>query len=118
MSLAQSELIYTIAEYLTLERESEERHEYLDGQIFLMAGESIEHGIICVNFAGQLYNQLRGRPCQTFTKDMKVRSGPNWASIGLAHEALVGVRQSSTLFREHQARIAGVVLADRLSQMM
>lgn len=76
MSLPQSELIYTIAEYLTLERESEERHEYLDGQIFLMAGESEEHGIICVNLAGQLYNQLRGRPCQTFTKDMKVRSGP------------------------------------------
>lgn len=76
MSFAQSELIYTIAEYLTLERESDERHEYLDGQVFLMAGESEEHGIICVNFAGQLYNQLRGRPCQTFTKDMKVRSGP------------------------------------------
>jgi Uma2 family endonuclease len=76
MSLPQSQPIYTIAEYLTLERESDERHEYLDGQIFLMAGESEEHGMICHNLGGQLYNQLRGRPCQTFTKDMKVRSGP------------------------------------------
>lgn len=76
MSLARSELSYTIAEYLTLERESEERHEFLDGQIFLMAGESEEHGIICINLAGQLYAQLRGRSCQIFTKDMKVRSGP------------------------------------------
>ena len=76
MGLPQSELIYTIAEYLTLERESDERHEYLDGQVFLMAGESEEHGIICHNIAGQLYIQLRGRPCQTFTKDMKVLSGP------------------------------------------
>ena len=45
-------------------------------------------------------------------------SGPNWASIGLAQEALVGVSTSSTLFRAAQARTAGVVLADRLSQMM
>jgi hypothetical protein len=37
---------------------------------------------------------------------VKLRSGPNWASIGLAQEALVGVRHSSTLFREHQARMA------------
>ena len=46
MSLPHSELTYTIAEYLTLERESDERHEYLDGQVFLMASESEEHGII------------------------------------------------------------------------
>jgi hypothetical protein len=46
---------------------------------------------------------------------VKLRSGPNWASIGLAQEALVGVRHSSTLLREHHARIAGVVFADRLS---
>jgi len=30
---------------------------------------------------------------------VKVRSGPNWASIGLAQDALVGVRQSSPLLR-------------------
>jgi hypothetical protein len=46
------------------------------------------------------------------------RNGPNCASIGLAHEALVGVRHNSTLCRAAHDRIAGVVLADRLSQMM
>ena len=45
------------------------------------------------------------------------RNGPNRASIGLAQEALVGVRHRSTLLRAAQVRIAGVVLADRLSQM-
>jgi hypothetical protein len=49
---------------------------------------------------------------------VKVRRGPNCASIGLAHDALVGVRQSSTLCAATQDRIAGVVLTDRLSQMM
>lgn len=76
MSLPESYVSYSVAEYLALERESEERHEYLDGQIYEMAGESPEHGTICVNIGGQLYNQLRGKPCQAFSKDMKVRSGP------------------------------------------
>ncbi len=76
MSLAQSHLYHTVAEYLTLERDAGERHEYLDGQIYAMAGESPEHGAICINIGGQLYSQLRGGPCQAFSKDMKVRSGP------------------------------------------
>jgi len=65
-----------VEEYLALERKSEERHEYLDGLIYAMAGESPEHGIICVNLAAQLHPQLRGNPCQVFSKDMKVRTGP------------------------------------------
>jgi hypothetical protein len=47
----------------------------------------------------------------------KVRSGPNCGSIGFAHDAYVGVRHSSTLFLRAHARIAGVLLADRLSKM-
>lgn len=47
----------------------------------------------------------------------KVRKGPNWASIGLAHEALVGVKQRLTLLFFAQARIPGVLLADRLSRI-
>ncbi len=41
--------IYTVGEYLEIDRESTERYEYLDGEIFLMAGESIRHGDISVN---------------------------------------------------------------------
>lgn len=76
MSLARSQSFHTIEEYLALERDSEDRYEYLDGEIYAMAGESPEHGVICTNISGQLYNQLRGTPCQVFSKDMKVRSGP------------------------------------------
>ncbi|HSF23676.1 MAG TPA: Uma2 family endonuclease [Blastocatellia bacterium] len=76
MSLPDSPPRYTVAEYLALERSSEERYEFLDGQVYLMAGESAGHGTICTNISGQLYNQLRGKPCQVFSKDMKVRSGP------------------------------------------
>lgn len=75
MSLPQTLIQYSVEEYLSFEREAEERHEYLDGQIYAMAGESPEHGTVCINIAGQLYNQLKGSPCQVFAKDMKVRSG-------------------------------------------
>ena len=47
----------------------------------------------------------------------KVRKGPNCASIGLAHDALVGVKHSSTFSRLAQRRIAGVLFAARLSMI-
>lgn len=76
MSLPKSEPLYTEAEYLALERESEERHEYLDGRIYLMAGESPEHGEICMNLSRIISTQLLGKPCRARSKDTKVRSGP------------------------------------------
>ena len=75
MSLPRSINRHSVAEYLSMERQSKERHEYLDGEIFAMAGESPEHGSICSNISGQLYVQLRGTPCRFFSKDAKVRSG-------------------------------------------
>ena len=75
MSLPQTQIRYTEDQYLSMERESEERHEYLDGQIYAMVGESPEHGAICTNLTVDIGLQLRGTPCQAFSKDMKVRSG-------------------------------------------
>jgi Uma2 family endonuclease len=76
MSLPQTQIRCTEDQYLSIERESEERHEYLDGQIYAMAGESPEHGAICTNLTGEMRAQLKGTRCQAFGKDMKVRSGP------------------------------------------
>ncbi len=45
------------------------------------------------------------------------RSGPKWASIGLAREALVGVKHSYTLFFFAQARILVPLCAERLSMI-
>jgi len=76
MSVPKTETIYTEAEYLALERESEERHEYLDGQIYAMAGESLEHGDICMNLSRIVSTALLGSDCRALSKDTKVRSGP------------------------------------------
>ena len=77
MSLPLKKTLYTVEEYLALERESEDRHYYLDGEIYEMAGETEQHGDICVNIIRELSNQLRGGPCRVWTKDVKIRSGPD-----------------------------------------
>lgn len=76
MSLAFAPMLYTIEEYLAFERAAEERHEYLDGYIYKMAGESEEHGRSCMNLAGLTHPQLRGTTCEGRIANTKVRSGP------------------------------------------
>ncbi len=66
---------YTVDEYLAMERAAEERHIYLDGEIFAMAGESLPHGDTSVNLVASLVLQLKGKPCRALSKDTKVRSG-------------------------------------------
>jgi Uma2 family endonuclease len=76
MGLPKSYFLYTVYEYLCSEREAKERHEYLDGKIYAMAGESGNHADITANLAGTIVFQLRGKPCRARFKDTKVRSGP------------------------------------------
>ena len=75
MGLPQSAYAYSFDEYLALEREGEERHEFVDGSIYAMAGESLEHSTINANLTGILYGQLKGKPCRTLSPNMKVLSG-------------------------------------------
>ena len=66
---------YTFEEYLKIDRETEERYEYLDGEIYLMAGESGAHGDISMNLAVISGTQMRGTNCRGRIKDTKVLSG-------------------------------------------
>jgi len=66
---------YTVDEYLAMERDSAVRHEYRDGQIYEMAGESLQHSRICVNLAREVSNQLKSRDCEALSPNMKVKTG-------------------------------------------
>jgi Uma2 family endonuclease len=59
-------------EYLALERESIERHEYFDGEIFLMTGSSLNHAAIAGNISAALHARLKGRDCRALQSDMRV----------------------------------------------
>jgi Uma2 family endonuclease len=67
--------VFTPEEYLDLERQSEIRHEFLDGTVYAMSGESPAHSTICFNLGGILHLQLRGTNCRGFSPNMKVRAG-------------------------------------------
>lgn len=64
---------FTFGEYAELEETSTVRHEFLDGQVWAMAGGSPEHAAIAANVVALLHGQLRGRPCRVYTSDLRVR---------------------------------------------
>ena len=64
---------YTVQEYLTFERGSPERHEYHDGEIFVMTGGSINHSLIVANVIRQLGNRLEGKPCRVYDANLRLR---------------------------------------------
>ena len=68
--------LYSTEDYQAFERGSDERHEYLDGFIYAMAGESPTHADISANLVILIGEQLRDSPCRVRTKDTKIRSGP------------------------------------------
>ena len=62
------------ADWLAAERASDQgRTEYLDGEVFAMAGDSEAHNLICGNVLRELGSRFKGRPCYVYTSDMKVR---------------------------------------------
>lgn len=64
---------YSWAEYLAFEATSNVRHEYLDGQIYGMAGGTPEHAALAAAVVGLLFGQLRGGRCRVFDADLRVR---------------------------------------------
>ncbi len=64
---------YTLEEYLALERESEVKYEYWDGEIFAMSGGTLPHDQIMGNGYDLLRSELRGRDCRVFTNNMQIK---------------------------------------------
>ena len=71
---AQSKPYYSFEDYLIAERECiDQKHEYVAGQVFAMAGASFNHNLIVTNLASELRQQLKTRPCTVLGNDMRVR---------------------------------------------
>jgi Uma2 family endonuclease len=72
MSSAARQVHYTYAEYLGLEDESPVRHEYLDGEIYAMAGGSPDHAVLAAAALRIVGNQLPPG-CRAATADLRIR---------------------------------------------
>jgi Uma2 family endonuclease len=66
------------AEYLAGEKIADIKHEYIDGEVFAMAGASASHNRISLNVARKFGNHLEGKPCQPYISDMKVNIGTKY----------------------------------------
>jgi len=64
-------------EYLAIDRQAEIRSEYLDGEMFAMAGGSYAHNVIVGNLVGEIRQQLKGRQCTVCPSDQRVRVPEN-----------------------------------------
>jgi Uma2 family endonuclease len=65
---------YTEEEYLALERAAPYKSEFHDGCIYAMTGASRKHNLVSGNIYGELRNQLKGRPCEAYINDMRVKA--------------------------------------------
>jgi Uma2 family endonuclease len=64
----------SVEEYLAIDRDSiDVRYEYIDGNMYMLAGGSANHAVIMANITGLLYNLLRGKPCRVYSSDMKLQ---------------------------------------------
>jgi Uma2 family endonuclease len=71
---AQPKHRFTPEEYLALDRASDTKHEFFEGEVYDMVGGKPNHNIVCVNISSSLNSQLRDRPCLVFPSDQRVKS--------------------------------------------
>ena len=72
MGEAAQKTIFSAAGYLAWESAQLDRHEFLDGEVFAMAGAEDRHVTVSMNVAFALRQHLSGSPCRTFMSDMRL----------------------------------------------
>jgi Uma2 family endonuclease len=63
---------YTYADYVGLELTSPTKHEFLDGEIYAMAGGSEEHSALAAEVLGAFRDATRQGPCRVHTSDLRI----------------------------------------------
>lgn len=89
MSSAEVPGFVDVATYLENELNATTKNEYVDGWVRAMAGATNRHNLIASNAHGSLWNQLKGKPCQAFNSDTKVRIGRGSSTWFYYPDALV-----------------------------
>lgn len=64
---------YVSAEdYLVMERASQHKHEYYQGEVFAMSGASLNHNHVFTNLFGFLSSKLKGKGCKPYGSDLRI----------------------------------------------
>lgn len=123
-------------DFLAWDETQTERHEYLDGDVFAMAGVEDRHATVTGNVYIALRQHLRGSPCRVFATDVKLHvdaanayfypdvfvtcSEADRASALIKRDALlvVEVQSSSTAGYDRGAKLASYRLAPALQEIV
>ncbi len=113
-SALRADYFVSVEDYLTGERISQQKHEYLAGVICAMSGTTINHDRIANNIIRELGNQLRGKPCEVFSSDVKVRIQRDVANFFYYPDATVDCSEAdgSSLYAENPRVIFEITSPD------
>ena len=73
MVASASKARVSFADYLTLDAESDVKHEFIGGMVYAMSGGSPEHARLAMAIGGELRTQLAGKRCAVFSSDLRIR---------------------------------------------
>jgi len=69
--------VLTSTEYLVIEKAAETRSEFFEGEMFAMARTTKNHARIVINLGGELRAKLKGRTCEPFATDLRIKVQAN-----------------------------------------
>lgn len=78
MPLKEEDVLISEADYLTGEILTEFKNEYIDGHIYAMVGESVNHHRLSGSVYASFYNHLSESSCDVFHSGFKVRVGAKY----------------------------------------
>lgn len=73
MAAIQPKQIYTLEDYLKLEKSTNEKFEFWDGNVWSMSGASFAHNRIVRNLNTEVDLQLRNKGCEAFPSDLRIK---------------------------------------------
>jgi Uma2 family endonuclease len=88
------------AEYLAFEAKSNIRHEFMDGEMFAMAGATRRHNLLSTNISRSLGNALEKTDCEVYASDfrVKIRQGHNvYPDVAVACGEILTENNETTL---------------------
>ena len=99
----------TAQDYLAGELTSQIRHEYVDGEVYAMAGAGEPHNLIAGNVFAQLRHLVRGGPCRVFISDMKLHV-KTWDAFYYPDVMVVcDASDSQTYFKQNPSLVVEVL---------
>lgn len=102
--------VHSLDAYFTAEAHALDKHEWADGQIFLMAGGSLRHNALSANVLGVFATGARGGPCRALSSDQRISTADGLYTCAAATLACAEL----ALGRE-QTLVNPVVLVEVLS---